>query len=379
MKGALLCTSVALAACAPPAARRSPPVSVAVLVAGDEALSRRWPEALSGERIEGVLWRRAELAPSARDDQGAALADRAIAALALASTAFQQADFARCSHAFDHVSTDELLAHARRDLASRALLWQVACAVADERADDARAFAAQLATLELEVPTVVTRPDVEALIAAQIAATSAQPRRAVHVRSSAARTVIDVDGRPSVCRAPCELSLRPGAHVLHASADRFEPTSSVIRVRDDGATDVSLSLSAASAARASQQWARRDAREFDSAESVALLSVATASPRLAVIQVERERASTRLRAVLATDATVAARSERRASLAVRDGDGVALLRELLVRARVIEASRPVYESPWFWVGIGAAAVTGAAVTGWYFTRPVETSIGFERP
>jgi hypothetical protein len=166
--------------------------------------------------------------------------------------------------------------------------------------------------------------------------------------------------------------------VLVLRRDRYEPAVATVTVRAQPLTS-DVALSPASAARASAQWSDRARRgaPADSAESMALLSLATSAPRVVLVQSERERAGLRLRAALAVDGVVAARSELRASASPTPIEGATLLRELLVRGRVVEPERPVIESPWFWVAVGSAAIAGAAVTTWVFTRPVETSIGFD--
>jgi hypothetical protein len=362
------------AACQP--ARRVEPVTVALMASGDEQLAQRWPAQIDARSLRAVRLRRAELATPVDEQRPAQ--DAAMAAIAQAGPLFGAADFARCSHAFDAVSIDQLFAEGRRDLAPRALLWTAACALADERPDDARSAADRIASAELEVPSVVTRPDVEALVADALARAAAQPRRPLTVRASVAGALVDVDGRPAICATPCAIELRSGPHVLVLRRDRYEPAVATVTVRAQPLTS-DVALSPASAARASAQWSDRARRgaPADSAESMALLSLATSAPRVVLVQSERERAGLRLRAALAVDGVVAARSELRASASPTPIEGATLLRELLVRGRVVEPERPVIESPWFWVAVGSAAIAGAAVTTWVFTRPVETSIGFD--
>ncbi len=358
-------------------AARAPqsPVSVAVLVAGDEALDARWPRALSAGLAPEISLRRAELA-APRPAEARATAT-AMAAVAQAAPLFASADFARCSHVFDGVSVDDVLAEGRRDIAARALLWSVACSLADERVDDARRFAERIASLELEVPSVVTRPDVESLVSAALARASSRPRVSLSIRS-AAGAAVSIDGRPPECRAPCRVDLISGAHVIVARADRFEPRAQSVTLVDR-AVSLELALSPASATRASAQWREREQQgaPSDAAESMALLAIAASAPRLALVRPEREGRSTRLSAALTVDGAVASRAELRVNGAVSDRHGVDLLRELLVRGRVIEPARPVYLSPWFWAGIGAAAVAGVGVTAWVFTRPIQTTIVFD--
>lgn len=365
-------------ACARRASPVTPAASVAVYVSGDERASARWPRSLAPPA--GVVFRRAELSATVTVSAEDRDVDRAVAAVAAAASAFASADFARCSHALDEVALRALLARSRRDLAARALLWRAACALADDRRADAERAAEALATLELEIPAVVTRPDVEALVASALAAAAARPRQTLLVRSNAREGQVWIDGAPPQCATPCRVALRSGEHFVTVRADRFEPATIATLVVDREAS-VTVWLSAASASRATEQLRARERDRVapDSADSMALLSVATAAPRLARIDVERERGSSRMRAVLAIDGVIASRSERRSDASPRDQDADALLRELLVRGRVIEPTVPVYASPWFWVAIGAAAAAGVSVSAWYFTRPIETAIRFGAP
>ncbi|MBL8683487.1 MAG: hypothetical protein JNK05_30235 [Myxococcales bacterium] len=365
--------SALVAGCAqrPPSA----PVSVAVYVSGDEALAARWPRTLTARLAPTIALRRAELAaPSASTTPATAAA---IAAIARAAPLFASAEFAQCSHAFDAVSVDDVLAEGRRDLAARALLWSVACALADERPEDARRFADRLASLELEVPSVVTRPDVESLVSDALARAASRPRVSVSIRSVDG-AALAIDGRAAACRAPCRVDLISGVHVVVARAERFEPRTQSVTVTDRPASLV-IDLAPASASRASEQWAARgrEGAPQDSSASMALLSIAASAPRVALVRSEREPRSTRLHAALVVDGTVASRAELRPAGAASDDDGAALLRELLIRGRVLEPARPVYLSPWFWIGIGAAAATGVGVTAWVFSRPIETTIVFD--
>jgi hypothetical protein len=377
-KTALCCLALAtLSGCA----RVTPapaPITVAVHVSGDEAIARAWPERFASAAVPGVVFRRADAPNIASVGDEPAVVRAAREALAVAPRSFAEADFARCSRALSELSVDALLAAGRRDLAGRMLLWSVACALADERTEDARIAAARIATSELEVPSVVTRPDVEELVGETLANAGRAARSTLSVTATAPDARVDLDGREGVCRAPCEVALVPGPHVLAVSADRFEPRWQVVRV-EGARTTARVTLTPASAETAAAQWSARATRgaATDSAESMALLAIATRAQRLASVQLERESRGTRLRAALVERGAITARSERRATGPARDEDGVALLRELLVRGGVVEPARPVYASPWFWVAVGAAASAGTAVTAWFFTRPIETRIGFD--
>lgn len=365
-----------LAACSNAAPRASSPVTLAVFVSGDERAARRWPRSLTAP--SRITLRRAELAAETAENNG--VTDRGASAVTTAASAFASADFARCSHALDDVAVHELLARSRRDLAARTLMWTAACALADDRRADAERAATQLATLELEIPAVVTRPDVEGLVASTLASVAARPRRSITIRSNARSARVAIDGTAARCTAPCTVELHSGEHVVVVSADRFEPASATFSVGDAPAL-LDVTLTPASAARAAEQWNARERANApsDSADSMALLSTATAARRIARIDVDQEHGSSRLRAVLAIDGAIASRSEQRSTPEPRDEDASALVRDLLVRGRVIEPARPLYTSPWFWVAIGVAAGAGVGVSAWYFTRPIETAIRFTDP
>ena len=56
---------------------------------------------------------------------------------------------------------------------------------------------------------------------------------------------------------------------------------------------------------------------------------------------------------------------------------VELLRDLLVEGEVLEPAPDVVASPWFWVGVAAAVVAGAAVTALIVYDPgTRTTVGF---
>src|SRR5207249_3731017 len=109
--------------------------------------------------------------------------------------------------------------------------------------------------------------------------------------------------------------------------------------------------------------------EIDSAPSVRLVSKALRAPRLLLLVAEREAAGTRLRGTAAIDGDVAARAER-----VSDPAG--LVRDLLVRSRVVEEPAPLYRRPLFWIAVGVAAAGAATGTLIAATPHVRTAVNF---
>jgi hypothetical protein len=99
--------------------------------------------------------------------------------------------------------------------------------------------------------------------------------------------------------------------------------------------------------------------------SVKLLSVALRAARLIVVGPAELPGVTR--GALAVDGVVQARGER--------DDVQELVRDLLVRGKVVEPSVPLWKRWPFWVAVGAAAIATGVTTGVLLAnRPVTTRV-----
>lgn len=274
--------------------------------------------------------------------------------LAAARKAYINAAFAECLKQLEgDGAAAELLAAQERLLASRLLAWRTACHTGAGQAQPARAAAEALAAFQLPLPEDVgsMTPEVEATLARALENVSAAPLKKLRVESTPGGATLELDGRPTACTTPCTVDVLSGTHVLRLSADGYSP--SWVLARDDKA---SVTLEPASPELAASQWRARLARgeSLDSEGSVRLLSNALRAPRLAVVASDAAAPKT-LRGALAIDGVLTTRAER-------EGDAEGLLRDLLVRGKVVEEAPPLYQRWPFWVAVGAAAVAAGVTT-----------------
>lgn len=246
----------------------------------------------------------------------------------------------------------ELLARRERTLAARLLTWRAACHTGAQQAEPARLAAEALGVLQLSIPDDVasTTPDVEALLSRAIASVNARPVRSLALTSTPAGATVDLDGRSAACITPCVMQLPEGKHVVQVSADGYTPAAREV------SGDLELALEPAPPELAAAQYAaRREKGEpADSDASLRLLSNSLRAPRLVVLSSDPAMGRT-LRGALAVDGAIVARAER-------EGDADGLLRDLLVRGRVVEEAPPLYARWPFWVAVGAAAVAAGVTT-----------------
>lgn len=355
---------VAALALAAPVHAQEEPIDVTVVTSGPRAEELR--EALRDPDLP-VTVRFAEL-PVRAPETDAPPPD-----LAAARQAYVNADFGAClSELEDEAPVHEALAAGQPGRAARRMFWRLACHVGMADPEGARRVAARFAAFGLDVPDDVeaASPEVEVVLGEALAAVAQAPRVAIAVRG-AEGAAVSVDGRPASCEVPCAVDLAPGDHVLALRAPGFEASSRLVRV--DGPAEVSFSLERASPERAGAQWAARwiGRPGRDSPASVRLLSQAVRARRLMLLLVDP---GPQLRGVLARDGAVAARAER---LEGPLPDAArSLFRELLVEGGEINVGE-VYESPWFWLGIGGAAVAAAVITAIaLFVPDTETCVSF---
>jgi PEGA domain-containing protein len=300
--------------------------------------------------------------------------------LAAARKAYIAADFGPCLERVGELArVGDLLAQGQRPLGERLLFWRIACRIGAGRAADARRDAATFATYELHVPADVeaAAPEVEGLIADALRAAAAAPRHPLRVTAAAAaaklppRASVGIDGRTDQCVTPCTVDVTAGDHAVRVAADGYAPEMRLVRVDESGGA-ATFTLTPADPALAARQWTARQAgaAPIDGAASVGLLAVALRARDLAVVGVEAAPKGARLTGALALDGAVASRGERAAPSEADAPDAAqALMRDLLLRGRLIEGERPIYKRPWFWVGVGAAAVAAAGITAALLYHP----------
>jgi hypothetical protein len=278
-------------------------------------------------------------------------------ALAAARRAYVSADFACC---LTHLDADQLvpslLSRGERTLAARVLAWRTACFSGANQESLAVAAAEALATLRLPLPEDVASmaPDVEALLARSATVVGTRALLPVTVTATPEGALVSVDGRPEGCATPCQVDLPPGLHVLRLSAEGHSLSWRAITA-SPGVAAQTFELAPATPEEAATQWqARRvNGASLDSEASMRLLSTSLRAPRLVLVASDAMTPE-RLEGALVVDGALAAR-------AARQGDAVGLVKDLLVRGRVLEEAPPLYQRWPFWAAVGVAAVA-AGVT-----------------
>ncbi len=268
--------------------------------------------------------------------------------LAAARTAYVSAKFTECLATLEgDAAADELLATGQRLLAARLLTWRAACHTGAHQPEPARAAAEALARFQLPLPEDVasTTPDVEALLARASTDVGLRPVTKRRIDSVPSGASVELDGRPASCTTPCAMELLEGAHVLRLSADGYTPRWQVV-----SGEVAPITLAAADPALAAAQWKRRSARgeALDSEASVRLLSMSLRAPRLVVLTTDPLAPATQ-RGALAVDGALTARAHR-------EGDPAGLLKDLLVRGKVIEEAPPLTKRWPFWLAVGVGVV-----------------------
>lgn len=289
--------------------------------------------------------------------------------LAQARTAWVSADFVRCLKLLDDDAlVTNALAQGDRSTAARTLAWRVACKLGARQGEGARRDAEWLAALQLPPPEDVgtMTPDVEVLLTGLRRAVDAQQRTPLVIRSASKDAVVAIDGRPAACIVPCRMELPAGVHVVQVSADGYAPMARPVTVKG-AQTEVDVALPPADPPLAATQWHERRAagEPLDSGRSMLLLGGALRTSRLLVLGPADEAGL--VRGALAVDGVVQARGER--------DDVQALVRDLLVRGRLMEPSIPLWKRWPFWLAVGAAAVaTGVTTAVLFANRPVVTRV-----
>lgn len=359
--------------CAPKA---GPAVSVSVLVRGDAEAVAAIKVSLEKPVSPAVETRVVEL--SSEPPTAPKIPDLD-ARLANARTKYLAADFSACLEAIGGESAlRDLLFEGKRTAATRLLLWRVACLHGAGSEAEALTVARTFASLGLEVPSEVTTisPKAEQLLARAIGDSARAARVTMSVATNVSPASLALDGNANACSLPCSVQVAPGEHVLRIDADGAVPAMRDVRV--SAATTITIPTSSATPGVAALQWSTRYASlgDVDSAPSMRLLATALRAQRLALLQAERDPDGLRLRGAIVNSGEIAARGERRA--ADLGAAAPALMRDLLVRGKVIEKS-PLVRRPAFWLALAAGVlVTGATTAAFLYQPPVTTRIRFEQ-
>jgi hypothetical protein len=139
------------------------------------------------------------------------------------------------------------------------------------------------------------------------------------------------------------------------------------------ATDSPIALEPAAPELAASQWRKRVEKgdALDSALSLRLLSTSLRAPRLVVLASDPATPKL-LRGALAIDGQLIVRAER-------SGDAEGLMRDLLVRGKVVEEAPSIFARWPFWVAVGVAVAAGVTTGIVLGTRDIRTRIevGFQ--
>jgi hypothetical protein len=303
-----------------------------------------------------------EVQPLALPAPGVPPVDTSAPIIASARKAYGRGDWATCLSEIRRVDLVNLLASEHRDLAARALTFEIACHFEGSKAD-AQASATRFASLGLDVPGDFLPIEVEQLMTTTITRTETKLHPLAVAGELGAR--LSVDGRAAACTLPCTIDLPAGDHVLAVTADGFAPASRMVRV--PGEPRATLAQQPASVELAGQQLRARLARGLPATDAtgVSLLARLAGQPNVAIVHADK-----RLHGALIVDGVLRAHADRD-----RD-DAPALMRELAYDAHVLQRPR-VWQRPWFWIAVtGATLAVSGAVVYFTYTPDTRTKVGF---
>ncbi len=338
---------------------------VGVVLAVDEELSLDEATA-AARRAGGAQWRGTRLQAVrhvARDASGPS-----DAVLDEMRNAYLEADFLRCLARAQRFAPEDVLASGAPTRAVALLTFGAACAHGAEEAATAERWARWLlaAGLEGQAPLEVTSADFQRYVDAL--RQQLGPRRTVRIVTRPARARLRLDGRTQRCSsAPCTARLRPGPHLLQASALGHRTRRLVFEVaaapEPDEQLVVALDPAPAEEVRGQLLEALRSGSRPDDPRWMAAAADAEGARVLLVLWQRDER----LHAAV-YDASLGRRAAH-ASVPRERGVRAVVLAAIETWRGLVEP-RPVWKSPWFWVGtVGTALVTGLLT--WAALRPAE--------
>jgi hypothetical protein len=369
--------SIAFLFVAPLAWAAEEKAGVTVIVQGEATPSLRLRSALQDARLP-IDFRFSELPNAPPSPEPVDVGESLIAS---ARVQYRDANLSQCVSALSPAALMfDALGRGQVDVAARLLFWRAACELARDAEASARRDVEQMATMELPVPTDVSRttPETEQLVANGYQRARAKARIPMDVDSNVTGAAIAVDGRPHVCVTPCSVAVLGGYHLVRVDADGMLPD--VRQVEVNGPTRVFATLTEAGPGLAAQQWTRRYAssRDADSPASLKLLSLAVRTKRLLFIAADVTPIDVRLRGAFSDEQAIRSYAERYAPLRDFDDAARGLVEDLLVKGNMLAPPTPLYKRALFWVIVGAVAVAVAVVT--YFAAtppPVRQQVNFE--
>lgn len=311
---------------------------------------------------EWAGWQHVPMIPSARP--APAPPEGELAAL---RRLWEDADFARCLAAARSLDLDELLTARHRAAAAEQIALEAGCALGagDEPLAQALLRRAAVAGLDLTGPLSRMTTDLQRAWTSVAAAVAKSSLHRVALSTEPSPATVSIDGDGTACPStPCEVSLRPGRHVL--AAQRLGSLERRLTVDLTAPTARRIALDPAPAQALRTQLAHALATHPPDDPRLARLASAAFAARLTVLVWRTpEGLRGQLFDVRATDGPrVMARAR---------GDTVDAVLSSLRSIWQDEQPRTLLEEPMFWVG--AVAVVGAVVAGTYLlTREPEPTL-----
>jgi hypothetical protein len=209
-------------------------------------------------------------------------------------------------------------------------------------------------------------PSVTAAFTAAIDARSSVPPRPVAIRATPPDARIVVDGLPIVDNA-APRTLRPGLHVIHASAPGHAPSARVVELASGQPLEIALTPVAGTALdRIGASWSEGVLDPGTAGGRKAILEAAVEAGANGVVIVDRQGGEATARVLLASSGTELRASERGATPAAAVAAALQRLDGAVVGRAVAPIDRGCTSAlcSWkLWAVVGAVAVAG---TGTFF-------------
>lgn len=286
-------------------------------------------------------------------------------------------DFARVRSAYDDGDLEGCLAalpgeegiaaaleRGDRDEASRALYWRMACLRALGRLDEALAVAREHAARDLPIPPDVgaANATAETMLRDAHRDASATPPALLDVASEPPGASIAIDGAPTGMLTPARLETREGPHLVTLGGGTFAPRSMAVVTTSERATETSTplpELEPEPAARA-LHGALALGAALDADTSLAMLATSLRARSLVLVSREHDRVRASLYGT--GDEDGARRIVRAERVGEHTTDLEGLLRDVLVRGRLMAPPPAFYELPEVWIAVGVAVALAVGVT-----------------
>lgn len=280
-------------------------------------------------------------------------------------TAYDDGDLEGCLAGLpDDEALRDALASGLRDEVGRALFWRMACLRALGRVDEAETVAREHAARGLPIPADVGAANAvaETMLRDAHRAASASAPVLVTITSAPVGALVSVDGATTEWTTPAEVPLVPGPHLVVLRLPTYAPEVRALEAASQVTTPVQAELSLLEPAPAAS--ALHDALETGAAldADVSLALLATALRTRSLLLVSRDSDRTRAALFGTADAEGARAIVRGERVGDHESDVEGLLRDVLVRARLIAPPTPFYELPELWISVAAAIALGVGVT-----------------